>query len=276
MRILRYFLVLSLIVSSGLALAGPEEDRSAFAAYFQKRFPGHGPAEFANGAYMLDEDAREQWQEIEEFPPYEFALDEGRELFEAPFRNGKGYADCFENGGIGISQNYPVFDAETGQVVTLEQSVNACRETNGEEPLPWLEGPLAKISGYMAFTSRGNALNIKVPDDPRAIAAYEQGKQYYYSRRGQLNFSCKGCHVQNAGMMIRADRLSPALGQTTHWPAHRGAWEGLGTLHRRFQECNKQVREVALPGQSEAYRNLEYFMRYMDSGLPANGPAYRK
>lgn len=276
MRKLVCLLSIGLALIAGPALAGPDEDKDAFVTYFQNRFPSLELKDFADGAYALDQDAREQWQEIEEFAPYEFAIDAGRELFETPFANGKTYGDCFDNRGLGISQNYPVFDIESGQVVTLELAINRCREANGEAPLPWLEGPIAEISGYMAFTSRGLPLNIEIPDDPRAIAAYENGKQYFYTRRGQLNFSCKNCHVQNAGLMIRADRLSPALGQTTHWPVHRGAWEGLGTLHRRYQECNKQVRAVPLPAQSETYRNLEYFKRFMDSGLPANGPAYRK
>lgn len=276
MRKLGFLISIGLLLVTGLAQAGPEEDRSAIVKYFEQRFPTLEPADFANGAYSLDDDAREQWQEIEEFPPYEFALDRGRALFETPFANGKSYADCFASGGLGISQNYPLFNTETGQVVTMELAINQCREANGEAPLPWLEGPLAEISAYMAYTSRGKPVSISIPGDPRALAAYEDGKRYYYSRRGQLNFSCKGCHVQNAGMMIRADRLSPALGQTTHWPVHRGAWDDMGTLHRRYQECNRQVREMPLAAQSETYRNLEFFMRYMDSGLPSNGPSYRK
>lgn len=266
----------SILLLSNLALAGPAEDRAAFREYYQQRFSSLELTDFADGAYALDPDAREHWQEIEEFPPYEFALDEGRELFETAFANGNGYEDCFDNGGIGISQNFPYFDSDEGEVVTLELAINRCREANGEAPLPWLEGELASISAYMAFTSRGKTINVTVPDDPGATAAYDAGKAYYYSRRGQLNFACSSCHVQNAGMMIRADKLSPTLGQTTHWPTHRGAWGALGTLHKRFQECNVQVRQAPLPAQSLAYRNLEYFLRVLDSGLPANGPAYRK
>ncbi len=269
-------LLLSLLVITSSIAAGPAEDREAFRQYYQQRFSALSLEDFANGAYALDEQAFEHWQEIEEFPPYEFMLDEGKELFEEPFANGKSYADCFENGGLGISQNYPYFDTEAGEVVTLELMINRCRESNGEEPLPWLEGDLASISAYMAFTSRGKPIDVSIPDEPAAMAAYEAGKAYYYSRRGQLNFACSSCHVQNAGMMIRADLLSPTLGQTTHWPVHRGAWDSLGTLHKRFRECNVQVRQAPLPAQSLSYRNLEYFLRVMDSGLPVNGPAYRK
>ena len=48
-------------------------------------------------------------------------------MFAKPFKNGKSYADCFPNGGIGIRQNYPYFDEKEGKVVTLELAL---------EPLP--------------------------------------------------------------------------------------------------------------------------------------------
>jgi hypothetical protein len=54
---------------------GPVEDRKAIVAYFEARFPGVPFSEFANGIYAIDMDAREQWQEIEVFPPYEFTLE---------------------------------------------------------------------------------------------------------------------------------------------------------------------------------------------------------
>ena len=259
------------------AVAGPEEDRLAMVSYYTERFSDVSMQEFANGLYAFDEIAREQWIEIEDFPPYEIAIDDGQALFEAPFGNGKSYADCFENDGIGVRQAYPYFDAESGEVLTLELAINRCREANDEEPLPYLLGDLAAISAYMAYTSRGNTIDVRVPeDDPAALAAYEAGKQYFYSRRGQLNFSCSSCHLQSAGMMLRADRLSTTLGQTTHWPVYRAKWGEIGTLQKRFSECNTQVRAKSLEPQSIEYRNLEYFLSYMSNGLLLNGPATRR
>ena len=104
----------------------------------------------------------------------------------------------------------------------------------------------------------------------------EAGKQFYYSKRGQLNFSCADCHVTNAGMQVRADKLSPALGHPTHFPVYRSKWGDMGTLHRRFDGCNKQVRAEPRPAQGEDYRNLEYFMTYMSNGLEVNGSGARK
>lgn len=268
--------VLGAALAAGIAWASPEDDRKAFAEYFHKRFPDTPHEDFVNGVYSIDKPAREQWVEIEEFPPYELALAEGKDLFETPFANGKTYADCFPNGGIGIRQNYPYFDTETGMVKTIELEINECREKNGEKPYKYKKGKIASISAYMAFTSRGEKLNVVIPDDPRAMAAYEAGKEFYYSKRGQLNFSCADCHVGNSGMMIRADKLSPALGHPTHFPVYRSKWNDMGTLHRRFDGCNKQVRAKPLKTQGEEYRNLEYFITYMSNGMEMNGPGARK
>ncbi len=266
---------LTLLVSGPL-LADPESDRLAFVNYFEERFPDVELEAYVNGVYALDEASYEQWLQIEEFPPYELAVEEGEELFNTPFANGKSYADCFDNGGIGIRQNYPYFDADRGEVVTLEYAINLCREANGEEPLGYKKGAIASISAYMAYTSRGNRFEMTIPDDPRALAAYNNGKQYFYSKRGQLNFSCADCHVNNAGMQIRADKLSPSLGHPTHFPVYRSKWGELGTLHRRFDGCNKQVRAEPLPAQGEDYRDLEYFLTYMSNGMETNGPGARK
>lgn len=267
--------VLGAALVAGLAWATPEEDRQAFTEYFLKRFPDVTVEDYVNGVYAIDKPAYEQWQQIEEFPPYELALAEGKDLFETPFANGKTYADCFPNGGIGIRQNYPYFDSETGQVKTLEQEINECREKNGEQPLGYKKGAIASISAYMAYTSRGNKFNVEIPNE-QALAAYESGKEFYYSKRGQLNFSCADCHVGNSGMMIRADKLSPALGHPTHFPVYRSKWNDMGTLHRRFDGCNKQVRATPLAAQGEEYRNLEYFLTYMSNGMEVNGPGARK
>lgn len=265
----------AMVLPQALAASSPEEDRKAAVEYFKQRFPDVPFKEFVNGQYALDEDRRSQWESLQDFPPYEFAVAEGKEMFETPFANGKTYASCFDNGGIGIRQNYPYFDMEKKEVITLELAINRCREANGEKPLRYKKGDIASISAYMASTSEGKEFDIKVPDEPAAMAAYKDGKEFYYSRRGQLNFSCASCHVQNPGNWIRADLLSPALGQPSNFPVHRSKWGELGTLHRRFAGCNNNVRAEPLPPQSLEYRNLEYFLTYMSNGLPVVGPATR-
>jgi len=264
------------IGSASLTQASPEEDLKAFQAYFLERFPNVPMEEFANGVYSIDAASREQWEAIEEFPPYEIAIEEGEELFNTPFKNGKTYASCFKNGGVGIKGDYPYFNKESGRVHTLALDVNLCREKNGEKPLKYKKGKMASIMAYMAYTTRGQKTNLKIPHDARAIEAYEKGKHFYYARRGQLNMSCAHCHIDNSGNKIRADLLSPGMGHLTHFPVYRSKWGGLGTVHRRFGGCNKQVRAKPFKAQSDQYRNLEYFLTYMSNGIPWNGPGARK
>jgi sulfur-oxidizing protein SoxA len=254
---------------------GPAADAKAFRDYFVSKFPKVKLEDFVNGPYSMNEDMRRQWEEKEQFPPYEFALEAGREMFSKPFGNGKTYADCFPNGGIGIRQNYPYFDEKEGKVVTLELALNRCREANGEAPFSYVKDDMASLTAYMAFTSRGKPMDIKMPNDPRALAAYEDGKRYFYTRRGQLNFSCATCHVQSPGERIRAEILAPALGILNAMPIYRSEWSGMGTTSRRFTTCNSQIRGVPLSPQDEDYRDLEYFLSYVSNGLPISGPGAR-
>ncbi len=253
----------------------PAADAKAFRNYFVTKFPKVKLEDFVNGPYSMNEDMRRQWEEKEQFPPYEFSLDAGKEMFSRPFKNGKSYADCFPNQGIGIRQNYPYFDTNEGKVITLELALNKCRETNGEAALSYVRDDMAALTAYMAFTSRDKPFDIKIPDDPRALEAYQNGKRYFYTRRGQLNFSCATCHVQNPGERMRAEILAPALGILNAMPIYRSEWGGMGTISRRFTTCNSQIRGVPLEPQAEEYRDLEYYLSYVSNGLPISGPGSR-
>jgi sulfur-oxidizing protein SoxA len=261
--------------ASAAETPNPVADAKAFRDYFTKKFPKVKLEDFVNGPYSMNEDMHRQWEEKEQFPPYEFALEAGKEMFAKPFKNGKTYADCFANGGIGVRQNYPIFDDKEGKVITLELALNRCRQANGEAPYSYVKDEMASLTAYMAFTSRGKPMDIKIPDDPRALDAFQEGKRYFYTRRGQLNFSCATCHVQSPGERIRAEVLAPALGIMNAMPIYRSEWSGMGTTSRRFTTCNSQIRGVPLEPQSDEYRNLEYYLSYVSNGLPISGPGAR-
>ena len=253
----------------------PDADFKAFRAYYTKRFPNVPVNDFVNGPYSMDVTLRKQWQAIDDFPPYDFAIERGKQMFATPFKNGKSYGDCFPDKGIGIRQNFPYFDDKSGEVITLELALNRCREANGEEPYSYVKDEMAALTAYMAYTSRGKPFDIKIPNDPRALAAYQNGAKYFYSRRGQLNFACATCHVQGAGEHIRTEVLAPALGILAAMPIYRSDWNGMGTISRRFVTCNSQVRGVPLKPQDEDYRDVEYYLSYMANGLPISGPGAR-
>jgi len=265
------------LLMNQVASAGPEEDRAAFVAFFNSRFPDIPFAEYANGIYAIDSDAREQWLDIEEFPPYEFSVEQGEMLWRQDFANGRSLAECFPQQLDYVRAAYPMFDKQSGEVVTLEMAINNCLRSNNQPTLVYGEDDIIDLTAYLAFQARGKILDVRVPnDDPRALDAYETGKRFYYTKRGQLNFACSDCHVTSVGQYVRADRLSASLGHPTHFPVYRSKLGAMLSLHERFAGCIRDVRAKPFALQSAEYRNLEYFLSYMSNGLELNGPGARK
>ncbi len=254
----------------------PAADAKAFQKFFTDKFPKVKLDDFVNGPYSMNEDMHRQWEEKEQFPPYDFcARSRARRCSQSRSRTARAMRTAFRTRASASARTIPYFDEKEGKVVTLELALNRCREANGEAPFPYVKDDMAALTAYMAFTSRGKPFDIKIPDDPRALEAYENGKRYFYTRRGQLNFSCASCHVQNPGERIRAEILAPALGILNAMPIYRSEWGGMGTISRRFTTCNSQIRGVPLEPQSDEYRDLEYYLSYVSNGLPISGPGAR-
>ena len=273
-RRLTAFLACLFLGASLAASAGPVEDRKALIDHYKQRLPGVKFEDYVLGALALNKDALDQYESIMIFPPFVNDVDEGRKTWEKPFKNGKKFASCFDGSGKNVAGNYPQFDNASGKVVTFENALNACLRRNDEPELKYGSKELGLLSAYVKSLSDGMKVQVKV-ESPAALAAYEKGKTHYYSRRGQLNFSCASCHIDNVGNFVRSEQLSPMIGQAAHWPEFRAGTE-LTTLQRRFQQCNSQTRAAPLEFNSEEYNNLEYFLTYMSNGLPMQTPVFRK
>jgi sulfur-oxidizing protein SoxA len=270
-------------LAPALSSASPQQDLKQFREFFFKRFPGVKLQEYANGVYGINADRRQEWEAMEEFPPYDPGVDMGKKLF-AKYHVGR----CFKNGGIAIRQHYPWFDTKTGKLHTLAEDVMTCLKRNGvdtkKDKLVYGKGKFATIIAYMAYTSRGKKLNVVIPNDPRALAIYNRGKHFFFAKRGQLNMACADCHMYHSGKLARANILSPALGHPAHFPTYRKKWEaggnpiygGFGTIERRYVGCNKQMRAKPFKPQSPEYQALEYWETYMSNGIKVNGPGVRE
>lgn len=267
-------LALLLLGVSFSVYASPAKDRSALIKYYKQKLPDIKFQDYIYGALAMNPDAKSQYDSFMEFPSYSIDLDKGKSMWEAPFKNGKHFSSCFKHGGKNVAGNYPYFDNAAGHVVTFENAVNACLNKNGEKELEYGGKEMGLLTAYARSLSDGMKVNIKVKGKG-ALAAYEKGKKYYYTRNGQLNFSCASCHVQNAGKFIRSDQLSMMIGQASHWPEFRGGTE-ITTLQDRFKQCQKNMRAKPLKANSEDYNDLEYFLTYMSNGLPMLTPVYRK
>lgn len=266
---------LGIAFGAATAQATPEQDRQEFVKYYTNKYPNIKVDDYVYGALAFDADSKAQYDAIMEFPPYEAQIEKGRKMWETPLKSGKKYSDCLPNGGKQIAGNYPMFDEAKGKVVTLENAINDCRVANGEEAYKVGDkNTLGFLTAYMRTLSDGMLMNIKV-EGPKAMAAYDDGKKTFFSRKGQLNFACASCHVQNAGVRLRSELISPAVGHAVHWPVFRGG-DNLVTLQNRYSGCFKQVRAVPPAIDSATMNNLEYFHSSLSNGLPMKASVFRK
>lgn len=253
-----------------------ESERQRIVKAVQQIYPDIKFEDYVHGALVFSPDAKAQYDALMAFPPYDAEIEKGAKLWDTPFRNGKRYADCFPRGGRNVAGNYPQFDAAKKKVVTFEMALNECRTANGEEPYKHSDmSTMGLLTAYARTLSDGMKMNIKV-EGKEAQAAFDAGRKFFHQRRGQLNFSCAGCHIGNVGKILRTEYLSMAPGQATHWPAFRGGDYTLFTLQRRYAACNQMVRLAPLEMGGEDYNNLEYYHSYLSNGLPLKASVFRK
>jgi sulfur-oxidizing protein SoxA len=231
--------------------------------------------DFGIGNYAFNKAGIATYEEIKEMPPYENDIDAGEALYNKKFANGNSIAICFPDPTIG--GDYPMFDDTKKAVVTLTQAINDCVTSNGEKKWNEKKGDMASLQAFIANKTKEaeKKVNVKI-ESAEAAAAYERGKEFYYTQRGYLNLSCATCHVQGAGQRVRNESLSQLLGHTTHFPVYRLKWQGLGTLERRMEGCVKDQGQNPPKASSKEMKELLYFMAYMSNGMAVDGPDVRK
>lgn len=85
--------------------------------------------------------------------------------------------------------------------------------------------------------------------------------------------SCSNCHEDNYGKYIRADFLSQ--GQSNGFPTYRMKWQKIGSLHRRFKGCMKNIRAKPYKVGGDEFLALELYRAWRGQGLPVEAPAVR-
>ena len=271
-----FWIVVALCFATGASLAESEHDRKAFRAMYQQKFPQVGLDDFVLGVYAIDTKLRAQYDAINEFPPYEFDLDEGKDSAYRRLPDGSNLVECLgENRRTGVN-NYPIYDEKKGEVISLPVAINRCLERAGQAPLSYRKLPLSKTLAHLNYAARGTRRDVAEPASEQSRSAYNAGKVYFNTKRGQLNLSCADCHVRAAGKHLREQTLAPLLGAVNHYPVYGLNWGALGTLHQRFVGCLEQVNAESEDLQSKVFRELEYFLTVMANGLPMVGPGIHR
>ena len=187
---------------------------------------------------------------------------------------GKSCADC-HGASADMSEvrpTYPKWNADAGEVRTLEMQINDCRTNQmGADEWKYTGGDMVNMTALLASVSRGLPVNVAI--DGPAQSMWEQGKELYYTRTGQLELSCANCHEDNYGNMIRADHLSQ--GQINGFPVYRLKNTKLNSAHSRFKGCVRDTRAETYSPGSQEFVALELYVASRGNGLSVEGPAVR-
>jgi L-cysteine S-thiosulfotransferase len=203
-------------------------------------------------------------------------VDKGEDLWnKVEGKAGKSCAACHDDASVsmkGVGAAMPKWDAKLGRPLTMEQRINVCRTDNMEaKPWKWESDQMLSMTSYVKNQSRGMPVNVQAdgPMEPWV----KRGKELYYTRVGQLNMSCANCHEANFGKYIRADYLSQ--GQSNGFPTYRLKWQKVGSLHRRFKGCMKNIRAKPYKRGSDEFVSLEIYLAQRGKGLQIESPAVR-
>ncbi|MFK7881799.1 MAG: sulfur oxidation c-type cytochrome SoxA [Roseobacter sp.] len=201
-------------------------------------------------------------------------VDQARDLWETvDGSEGKSCASCHENveDFAGLTASMPkVID---GKLTTMEDLINGHRaDVMGAEPWKWSGGEMQSMIALIGLQSRGMPMNVAIDGD--ATPYWEQGKEMYYTRYGQLELSCANCHEDNYGNRIRADHLSQ--GQVNGFPTYRLKQAKLISKHNRFRGCIRDTRAETFAEGSDEFRALELYVASRSNGLHVETPAVRQ
>jgi len=245
-----------------------------------------GPSEIDYPDFSIDDQAivsgfsflTEESQKLQNDPfenPGYLWIETGEQLFTQTM-NGTSCKDCHDNPAQSFSKaalTYPKINSRTDQLVNLEGQINICRSDHqNRNPWTYESEELLSITSYLRNFSNGTPIDYTISQELRPY--FENGKAYFYTRRGQFNLSCHQCHDLYWGTKMRGDTVSQ--GHINGFPAYRNDWQSLGSAHRRFEACDIGVRAEPNELGSNIYMELEVYLMARGNGLISETPAIRR
>jgi sulfur-oxidizing protein SoxA len=209
--------------------------------------------------------------------PGMFAVELGRELWQtADGANGMSCASCHRDAETtmrGVAARYPSYDAATGRLMNLELRINYERtERMKAEPYPYESKNLLDLTAFISYQSRGVPMEVDIAGPAKAW--FERGREFYFTRRGQLDIACTQCHDERVGEKLRGDVISQ--GQVNGFPFYRISWSSIASRHRMFAWCNTSMRAEPYAYGSDEYLALELYVAWRGRGLPMETPSVRR
>ena len=274
--------VLALTISAPLVFAGGADDdtlaidgeemisKTAAPAHMEET----GIDTIISGWHFREDDTQSMQTDSFDNPGMIF-VDQAMDMWSTVEGNaGESCASCHGDVSTfeGLTTTMPKVN-EAGELVVMEDAINNCRTERMEaEAWKWSGTEMQAMVALIGNQSLGMPMNVAI--DGPAAEYWEQGKEMYYTRYGQLELSCANCHEQNYGNYIRADHLSQ--GQINGFPTYRLKQAKLISKHNRFRGCIRDTRAETFAEGSDEFRALELYVASRGNGLSVETPAVRQ
>lgn len=273
--------VVAMAAMPTVVLAGPDDDKLIINGETEMISVAKAPEHLENfdtiysGWHFRTDET--QALQVDDFDnPAMIFVDQAADTFEAvDGAAGKSCASCHDGAEsfAGLAAQMPKVDPETGKLVVMEDLINECRTERMEaDAWKWSGADMQGMVALIGLQSRGMPMNVAI--DGPAAPYWEQGKEMYYTRYGQLELSCANCHEDNYGNMIRADHLSQ--GMINGFPTYRLKQAKLISRHNRFRGCIRDTRAETFAEGSDEFRALELYVASRGNGLSVETPAVRQ
>jgi sulfur-oxidizing protein SoxA len=200
-------------------------------------------------------------------------VDAGKRLFNTKAGAAdKACSDCHQT-FEGTFNDLPKLNPRTGSLVNLTTQIQLCRVDQQQAPAISYESEAAlALTSFITYQSHGQP--VQPVTDPDLAAYLESGNTYFSRRKGQLDLACDDCHERSVGKRLRGDIISEGHGNG--YPIYRLEWQSAGSLHRRLRSCDIGVRAEPYALGSQAYIEVELFLRHRAAGLAIETPAVRR
>ena len=188
---------------------------------------------------------------------------------------GKSCASCHADAKTsmkGVAARYPAYSSALKQIVNLQSQINTCRTTRMQTPaLAPEHQTLLSLESFVAMQSRG--MPIAPPGDERMATARARGEVLFNQRIGQIDLSCRDCHVSNAGRALAGNKIPEA--HATGYPIYRLEWHSVGSLQRRLRNCMVGVRAEPYAFGRDELVAIEAYLAQRAAGMRFESPAVR-
>lgn len=205
-------------------------------------------------------------------------VERGKAIWESvDGSKGKSCASCHGDAAQsmkGVGAQYPKWDKDAKRPKNVELQINNCRKSGMDaEPYKFDADDQKALATYIRHQSLGAPVKLDLSVG-ELQSWWDKGKSLYYTRTGQLNFSCASCHERAEGHQLRADHVSQ--GQVNGFPTYRFEQAAMVSTHGRFRGCIRDTRAEMPPGFSDELMALELYVTSRGEGLSVESPAVRQ